>query len=326
LLACDFARLPVLTAEQYEILHTCASFFDRRLAEEPPRPKRVVMRVQDSELSPGDEYDLYGPPWREILEPHGWTLVQDKGEVQFWRLPDKDKGISATTGFCRGQRGEPLLKVFSTSTYPLETKTPYGRFRAMATLRYGGDLSAAAKDLVAERGGGTGQRQRSPQSGDTQAQPDEPPVALVRCLADIWPEPVNWLWKSWVARGCLNLLEGDPDLGKSTITLDLAARVARGWPMPPLPGGTQEREPADVLLLRAEDSASQYHPAAPGCRRRRRGTRPPIRGGQSAGRQTAPYLALRPRPCGGNHQGQEHRAGRRGLLAGLSRCPDQRAP
>jgi RecA-family ATPase len=79
----------------------------------------------------------------------------------------------------------------------------------------------------------------------------------VRCLADILPEPIDWLWKSWIARSCLNLLDGDPDLGKSTITIDFAARVSRGWPMPSLPGGEQVCEPADVLLLSAEDSAAQ---------------------------------------------------------------------
>src|SRR5262249_30457928 len=42
-----------------------------------------------------------------------------------------------------------------------------------------------------------------------------------------------WLWGNWIPKGALTLLDGDPGLGKSTMTLDLAARVSRGWRMPP---------------------------------------------------------------------------------------------
>ena len=44
-------------------------------------------------------------------------------------------------------------------------------------------------------------------------------------LGDVEPEPVHWLWNGYVARGKVNLLAGDPGLGKSWATLDLAARV-----------------------------------------------------------------------------------------------------
>ena len=44
-------------------------------------------------------------------------------------------------------------------------------------------------------------------------------------LGDVEPEPVHWLWDGYVARGKVNLLAGDPGLGKSWATLDLAARV-----------------------------------------------------------------------------------------------------
>ena len=83
------------------------------------------------------------------------------------------------------------------------------------------------------------------------------PELVVRSFSDIEPEAILWLWEPWLVRGALNLLDGDPGLGKSTIVSDLAARVSRGWPMPPLPRGTQLVEPADVLLLSAEDDAAR---------------------------------------------------------------------
>ena len=75
------------------------------------------------------------------------------------------------------------------------------------------------------------------------------------CAADLKPEQLDWLWDGWLARGKLAVLEGDPGLGKSTLTMDLAARISRGEP---LPGETPlRRDPAAVLIASAEDSASQ---------------------------------------------------------------------
>jgi len=64
--------------------------------------------------------------------------------------------------------------------------------------------------------------------------------------------PVEWLWADRIPRGKLTLLDGDPGTGKTTLLLDLAARVSRGLPMPGETNG-REREPASVLYLSAED-------------------------------------------------------------------------
>jgi len=71
-------------------------------------------------------------------------------------------------------------------------------------------------------------------------------------LADVKPEPVTWLWPGRIPRGKLTLIIGDPDKGKSCVTLDAAARVSTGkhWPDgTPAPRG-------DVILLTAEDGLS----------------------------------------------------------------------
>jgi hypothetical protein len=69
-------------------------------------------------------------------------------------------------------------------------------------------------------------------------------------MSTVQPERVSWLWDRWIARGMLNLLDGDPGFGKSTITIDLAARVTRGDTMPL---ASMLVKPADVLLIGAED-------------------------------------------------------------------------
>jgi hypothetical protein len=64
-----------------------------------------------------------------------------------------------------------------------------------------------------------------------------------------WPD-VEWLWPGYLAIGNLAILDGDPGLGKSMVTLDLAARVTTGraWP-----DGVDGAAPAAVLLLCSED-------------------------------------------------------------------------
>jgi hypothetical protein len=82
--------------------------------------------------------------------------------------------------------------------------------------------------------------------------PPEAPVggAVVVCMADVERERVEWLWPGRFPLGKLVLLDGDPDLGKTTVALDLAARITGGHSMPGEERGT---EPANVLLLMAED-------------------------------------------------------------------------
>ncbi|MBK6767825.1 MAG: AAA family ATPase [Ardenticatenales bacterium] len=72
------------------------------------------------------------------------------------------------------------------------------------------------------------------------------------CLADVEPERVRWIWLGWLPVGKLTMLDGDPNLGKSTLALDIAARVSRGLPMPD--GARSELDgPRGVVILSAED-------------------------------------------------------------------------
>ena len=74
---------------------------------------------------------------------------------------------------------------------------------------------------------------------------------VYRKMSEIEPKPVNWLWEDYMAKGTFTLITGEPDLGKSQITLSLTAIVTTGgiWPL----GGKRCKE-GDVILLSAEDS------------------------------------------------------------------------
>lgn len=84
-------------------------------------------------------------------------------------------------------------------------------------------------------------------------EPLDPPQGRLRyvTLADVEPEPITWLWHHRIARGKIVIFEGDPGLGKSTVTCDLAARISRGWSLPDDP--TPQAAPAHVLIVSAED-------------------------------------------------------------------------
>jgi putative DNA primase/helicase len=69
--------------------------------------------------------------------------------------------------------------------------------------------------------------------------------------SDLKPEPIQWLWKNWLARGKLHILAGAPGQGKTTISIALAATVSVGgrWP-----DGSQ-CEQGNILIWSGEDDA-----------------------------------------------------------------------
>lgn len=83
--------------------------------------------------------------------------------------------------------------------------------------------------------------------------PKQRSVAETRCMRDIQPQPISWLWLDRIARGKVTLIAGYPGLGKSQLTAAIAACVSVGghWPVnrSPCPLGA-------ALILNAEDDAA----------------------------------------------------------------------
>lgn len=69
--------------------------------------------------------------------------------------------------------------------------------------------------------------------------------------SDIQPKELRWLWYHRIPLGKITLFTGDPDLGKSTVTLDIVSRVTTGSPWPDTP--QIPNKAGNVLLLSAED-------------------------------------------------------------------------
>lgn len=74
-------------------------------------------------------------------------------------------------------------------------------------------------------------------------------VQLIRG-AEIHPQPIEWLWRDWIAAGKLHILAGAPGTGKTTLALALAAALttASCWP-----DGTAVSAAGNVLIWSGED-------------------------------------------------------------------------
>jgi RecA-family ATPase len=64
-------------------------------------------------------------------------------------------------------------------------------------------------------------------------------------------EPVEWLVPGWIPLGVLTVLDGDPGLGKSTLLIDIAARVTSHGML----FNNQQGPIGTVILMSAEDPA-----------------------------------------------------------------------
>jgi hypothetical protein len=79
------------------------------------------------------------------------------------------------------------------------------------------------------------------------------PSVVSRCMANIEAKPIRWLWPGKIARGKVFMLAGNPGLGKSQVTVSMAAIVSTGgqWPV-----DRTRCERGSVIILSAEDDAA----------------------------------------------------------------------
>ena len=68
--------------------------------------------------------------------------------------------------------------------------------------------------------------------------------------SEVQPRLVDWLWPNRIPAKRLTIIGGDPDVGKSMLTCDIAARVSVGGPWP---DGSGNAPLGRVLILTSED-------------------------------------------------------------------------
>ena len=80
----------------------------------------------------------------------------------------------------------------------------------------------------------------------------KPPQSLSIPMSDVASEKVDWLWFPYIPLAKATMLDGDPDAGKSFLTMEIASRLSRGER---LPGMTAKPKLVTVLLMAMEDGA-----------------------------------------------------------------------
>ncbi len=151
---------PPLSDELYATFVNIARSFTE-IACDDPAENRGAKRIASTKYGarPGDDFNKRAT-WSEILLPHGWQLVHGDGaSYTTWRRPGKDRGVSATTGYCSTPQSGDLLRVFS-SNAGLEVGA-HSKFGVFAKLNHGGEFSRAARALVQDGYGDVPRRSRS---------------------------------------------------------------------------------------------------------------------------------------------------------------------
>src|ERR1043166_3633882 len=83
------------------------------------------------------------------------------------------------------------------------------------------------------------------------SRPNTERVFAVCPARQVTQQSVSWFWQDRLPWGRPVLLDGDGNEGKSLVSLDLAARLTTGRPMP---DGAPSPGVGDVLILQEEDS------------------------------------------------------------------------
>jgi hypothetical protein len=84
--------------------------------------------------------------------------------------------------------------------------------------------------------------------GENAAEPER--RLRLTCAVNLAPREVEWLWAGRVPLGMITMFAGDPKLGKSYVTLAMAAAVLRGLP---LPLSDRPNRAGSTILMSAED-------------------------------------------------------------------------
>ena len=266
----DLAAIPTITAGARAVLLDLARSFNKYV---PIVSKGPDAARPNAGNRPGDLWAA-STSWAEILEPHGWKGLRQRGDVTYWQRPGKDgPGCSATTG----HGGHDVLFVFSSNAAPFESDQGYSKFTAYTLLSHAGDFSEATKALVGMGFGSPPIVAEIPEEpewlrdappgedlagtepltkGDTTTgytpAVGEHPIAQVSTWLDTGKVlgPIVWAWPHWLPCGFLTILAGATGKGKSSLALRIAGCYLAGWPWPD--GSVFTGEQGSVLWCETE--------------------------------------------------------------------------
>lgn len=190
--------ITTITARERDALCALARSFDELPKAEPFQALRGGSQDDTRWLvRPGDAFNERAT-WAEVLEPHGWQAVQQRGEETLWRRPD---GYPGGWGAATNHQGSDRLYVWTTAT-SLDPDRSYTKFAAYVILDHGGDFSAAARALEEA---GYGQRSSPSVPGPSLASPTAAPLAPLVAIPPFPLEALPPAARAFVADGAAAL-------------------------------------------------------------------------------------------------------------------------
>lgn len=168
---------------------------------------------------------------------------------------DEWRDVAAAISWATGgtQDGEDIFVNFSKGEYAAHPSQKFEgeeltrkKYRSFKNDKERNVTLATLYQMAKEVGG------KVPPGRKDKKKDGQPSGTLVLTRAcDIEPEPYDWLWEGWLARGAVHILAGRQGISKSTLLLDIAGRVTTGeaWP-----DGSECKDQGKVIIWSGEDS------------------------------------------------------------------------
>jgi hypothetical protein len=238
------AGTPEISSDDRDVLHFLFARIDETAdMEEPTAPERKKDTATSPAIDGTSTFDAFrAVPWRDILEPLGWTWSHSDATRDYWTRPGKNKkdGPSAST-----IEDGPLFNFSSNSGLP--TERGMSKADVYAHYHHGGDPSAAARALREQGYGDSGHARLNefiftPNTELTEEEQEEERAAWLARIHEAFPR-IDWaeLWadeteEEWIVEPLLAArrlvaLYSAPKVGKSLLMLEIAAAVANGRAM-----------------------------------------------------------------------------------------------
>ena len=140
--------IPVISWDERCAIHEALTAALNERVREPftrtPAAPRTTPTGEPASLRPGDDFNLRGDSWYDLLTRNGWSFHSSAGGQEFFTRPGKDPrdGHSAATN----HNGLPGLYAWS----GMPQERAYDKFGALVELEFDGQFADAVKYLAAQ--------------------------------------------------------------------------------------------------------------------------------------------------------------------------------